>query len=36
MGEVFKQSPVVIIDALVLEDKQLTHVLGSDVTLNLY
>lgn len=36
MGEVLKKSPVVIIDALVLQDKQLAHVPGSDVTRNLY
>lgn len=36
MREVLKKSPVVIIDALVLQDKQLAHVPGSDVTRNLY
>lgn len=36
MGEVLKKSPVVIVDALVLQDKQLAHVPGSDVTRNLY
>lgn len=36
MGEVLEKSPVVIIHALVLQDKQLAHVPGSDVTRNLY
>lgn len=36
MGDVFKESPVVIIDALVLQDKQLAHVPGGDVTGNFY
>lgn len=36
MGEVFKKSPAVVIDAVVLQDKQLAYVPGSDVTGNFY
>lgn len=36
VGEVFKQSPAVVINAVVLQDKQLAYVPGSDVTGNLY
>lgn len=36
MREVLEQSPVVIVHTLVLQDKQLAHVPGSDVTRNLY
>lgn len=36
MGEVLEKSPVVIIHALVLQDKQLAHVPGSDVSGNFY
>lgn len=36
MGEVFKKSPAVVINAVVLQDKQLAYVPGSDVTGNLY
>lgn len=36
MGEVFKKSPAVVINAVVLQDKQLAYVPGSDVTGDLY
>lgn len=36
MGEVFKKSPAVVIDAVVLQDKQLAYILGGDITGNLY
>lgn len=36
MGEVFKKSPAMVIDAVVLQDKQLAYILGGDVTGNLY
>lgn len=36
MGEVLKKSPAVVIDAVVLQDKQLAYVPCSDVTGNLY
>lgn len=32
----FKQIPAVVINAVVLQDKQLAYVPGSDVTGNLY
>ena len=35
MREVLKQSPAVVIDAVVLQDEQLADVPGSDVTGNL-
>lgn len=36
MGEVFKKSPAVVINVVVLQDKKLTYVSGSDVTGNFY
>lgn len=36
MRDVFKKSPAVVINAVVLQDKQLAYVPGSDVTGNLY
>lgn len=36
MGEVFKKSPAMVIDAVVLQDKQLAYIPGGDVTGNLY
>ena len=36
MGELFKQGPAVVIDAMVLQHKQLADVPGSDVTGNLH
>lgn len=35
MGEVFKKSPAVVINAVGLQDKQLANVPGSDVSRNL-
>lgn len=36
LGLVFKQSPAVVVNAVVLQDKQLTDVPGGDVTGNLH
>lgn len=36
MGEVFKESPAVVIDAVVLQHEQLAHVPRCDVTGNFY
>lgn len=36
MGEVFKKSPAVVINAVVLQDEQLAYVPGCNVTGNLY
>lgn len=36
VGEVFKKSPAVVVNAVVLQDKQLAYVPCSDVTGNLY
>lgn len=36
MGEMFKKCPAVVINAVVLQDKQLAYVPGSDVTGNLH
>lgn len=36
MGKVFKKSPVVVVNAVVLQDKQLADVPGSDIRGNLY
>ena len=36
MWEVFKKCPAVVIDAVILQDKQLAYIAGSDVTGNLY
>lgn len=36
VGEVFKQSPAVVVNTVVLQNKQLAYVPGSDVTGNLH
>jgi len=36
MSEVFKKSPAVVINAVILQDKQLANIPGSDISGNLY
>lgn len=36
MGEMLKQSPAVVVNAMILQDKQLAYVPGCDVSGNLY